>query len=884
MNDPLKLLVIEDVPADFLLLELYLRQNGVEAVCRRIDSDLELDAALQSEWDLVISDYTVPGMDFRTTLQRILAYRSDLPVIMLSGSVGEETAVELLHQGMADFILKNHLARLPAAIRRALDETHEHQARKTAEAALQESEHRYRTLFETMLNGFAYCHMLFEDGRPSDFIYLDVNAAFEKQTGLKGVVGKRVSAVIPGIRESDPQLIERYGRVALGGKPEQFETYVEALKMWFFISVYCPQPEHFVAVFDVITERKLAEQALADSEKRFRVLIESAPDGISLLGVDGKIAYASPATQRILGYAPKTVIGTNPQDFTHPDDLDQFLILLNDLMQKPGGSFTTQYRFRHKDGSWRWLESTVSNMLDEPAIHAVVFNYRDITERKQAGEALNNEALRRRFLMQGSQDGIAIVNQQHQVVEANARFAEMLGYTPEEVLGLHTWDFEAAMTEAEIRAGFANLSDTSTIIETRHRRKDGTVYEAEVSLGGAMVGCMPMIFTITRDITARKHAESELLRLNRALKTLSAGNLALVRATSEDELLRTVTGIIVEQGGYGLAVVDYAGDDTNKTITPMSWSGFDGSVYWAKDLSWADTERGQLPISRTIRNGTKQICHDIASDPIFEPWRDEMLTRGYKANITLPLTGGGRTFGGLNIYSSAADAFNEEEVKLLEEMANDLAYGITTLRTRVAHEQHAVILRESLEQSIQTIASTVEARDPYTAGHQRRVGELATAIALEMGLPEDQVNGIHLAAIIHDLGKIHIPAEILSKPGKLTNIEYMLIKTHPQDAYDILKSVKFPWPIADIILQHHERLDGSGYPQGLNGGAILLEARILSVADVVEAISSHRPYRPGLGIDAALGEIIRGRDTQYDPQVVDNCVALFRERGYVISN
>ena len=194
------------------------------------------------------------------------------------------------------------------------------------------------------------------------------------------------------------------------------------------------------------------------------------------------------------------------------------------------------------------------------------------------------------------------------------------------------------------------------------------------------------------------------------------------------------------------------------------------------------------------------------------------------------------------------------------------------------------ILRESLEQSIQTIADTVEARDPYTAGHQRRVAELAAAIAREMDLPEEQVTGIHLAATIHDLGKIHIPAEILSKPSRLNAIEYMLIKTHPQDGYDILKNVKFPWPIADIILQHHERLDGSGYPQGLKGDAILLEARILCVADVVEAMSSHRPYRPGLGIDAALEEITSSRGIQYDPQVVDACVALFREKKYVIPN
>ena len=149
-----------------------------------------------------------------------------------------------------------------------------------------------------------------------------------------------------------------------------------------------------------------------------------------------------------------------------------------------------------------------------------------------------------------------------------------------------------------------------------------------------------------------------------------------------------------------------------------------------------------------------------------------------------------------------------------------------------------------------------------------------------MGLSAEQIHGVHLAGVVHDLGKIKIPAEILSKPGRITDIEHSLIKTHSQAGYDILKGIDFPWPIAQMVLQHHERLDGFGYPQGLKGDAILLEARILSVADVVEAMSSHRPYRPGLGVEAALAEITRQRGSHFEPAVVDACLALFREQGY----
>ena len=191
-----------------------------------------------------------------------------------------------------------------------------------------------------------------------------------------------------------------------------------------------------------------------------------------------------------------------------------------------------------------------------------------------------------------------------------------------------------------------------------------------------------------------------------------------------------------------------------------------------------------------------------------------------------------------------------------------------------------VQLQETLDGVIQVISLTVESRDPYTAGHQRRVAELARAIAEEMGYSEDQVKGTHMAGMIHDLGKISVPSEILSKPSRLSKIEFELIKTHPQVGYDILKGIEFPWSVAEISYQHHERMDGSGYPRGLKGEEILLEARIMAVADVVEAMASHRPYRPALGIDVALDEISKNKGVLYEPEMVDACEALFSEKKF----
>ncbi|MBN1662981.1 MAG: PAS domain S-box protein [Deltaproteobacteria bacterium] len=189
-------------------------------------------------------------------------------------------------------------------------------------------------------------------------------------------------------------------------------------------------------------------------------------------------------------------------------------------------------------------------------------------------------------------------------------------------------------------------------------------------------------------------------------------------------------------------------------------------------------------------------------------------------------------------------------------------------------------LRKSLEATVRAMAVTVETRDPYTAGHQRRVAGLACAIAEEMRLPTEQVDGLRMAAVIHDIGKISIPAEILSMPRKLTATEFSLIKTHSEAGYDILKDIDFPWPIARIIREHHERIDGSGYPNGLTGENVLPESRVLAVADVVEAMASHRPYRPGLGLGPAMDEITKNKGILYDPEAVDACIRLFREKGY----
>ena len=226
-------------------------------------------------------------------------------------------------------------------------------------------------------------------------------------------------------------------------------------------------------------------------------------------------------------------------------------------------------------------------------------------------------------------------------------------------------------------------------------------------------------------------------------------------------------------------------------------------------------------------------------------------------------------------YTNVIESMQKYHIRHMPVVKDGQIIGVVSLRDLLDHYYES--LEHLLEETVAALSSAVEKRDPYTAGHQRRVTQLACAIAKELHLSKKQISGIGMAAIIHDIGKLYVPAEILSKPSGLNEAELTLIKIHPQIGYDILKSIEFPWPIAEAILQHHERIDGSGYPQGLKGDEIILEARIIAVADVIEAMASHRPYRPALGINKAIEEVSQKRGLLYDPKIVDVCLKLFEK-------
>ena len=639
---------------------------------------------------------------------------------------------------------------------------------------------------------------------------------------------------------------------------------------------------YVVHVIEDVTEQRRAEA-------RFRLLTEHASDLVSVLGPDGVLSYVSPAVERLLGYAPGEVVGHHMSEFYPPEEAESVERALARAVAEPDSTHNLSHRLRHKDGSWRHFETLGRNLLHEPYVRGIVLNSRDISAYRQA----ESEIRRQREILDQAQRIAHLGSWELDHTDRRLLWSDEIYRIFEIDPAQFSPSYESFLAtvhpedRAMVNQCYTDHMSRHTPYDVTHRllMKDGRVKYVRERCETFHDGDRPLRSVGTvQDITQQKLAETALAKVNRALMTLSAGNTALVRASDENALLQEMCRVITETGGYRMAWIGYVQQDAKKSVQPMAHAGFEKGYVESLDLSWSDSELGRGPVGSAIRSGSPQVVRNVRSDPRFAPWRDSALDRGYASVISLPLKEAGAVFGTLSIYAAEPNAFDDEEVRLLSEMGDDLAYGIVNLRARKQVSESAQRLRRSLEATVEAIAAMVETRDPYTAGHERRVAQLATAIAREMGLPPEQIEGIHFGGLIHDLGKLYVPAEILSKPGRLSPLEFELVKQHPQAGYDIIKAIEFPWPVARMVLEHHERLDGSGYPNRLQGDAILFEARLLAVADVVESMSSHRPYRPALGTDFALEEIERNRGRLYDATVVDVCLRLFREKGFVLQS
>ncbi len=485
-----------------------------------------------------------------------------------------------------------------------------------------------------------------------------------------------------------------------------------------------------------------------------------------------------------------------------------------------------------------------------------------------------------RKIFDSAPDPIFLHDKDFRLILANRAYFECAGISEEEAIGKLYWEvfpkgsgpMKSCLNAIE---GECNKEEE----EEEIRLPDGRAFLSRSICITDETGSNHYSRHNLTNITTIVQAQERIEKLSRLYRMISFGNQALVRAKDEASLAQAMCDALVEYGGYRTAWVGLRGDDVKKLIHPLAAKGITIGKLRKLELTWEDNEHGQAPTGTCIRSG-KLVRHRNLVDEVPHSILPITLELGVVESLSLPLIVAEKIIGAMTVSATQHSQLGEEEEALLMEMAGDLAFGITKMRDNTERINILEKLEGSLDNAVTAIAATVEMRDPYTAGHQRRVAKLAAAIASEMGLSAEQIEGVRIAGIVHDIGKIHVPAEILSNPSKLSDAEFSIIKTHPQAGYDILRTIDFPWPVAQMILQHHEKMDGSGYPNGLKEEDILIESRILCIADVIEAMASHRPYRPGFGIFPALQEISRNKGRLYDQDVVKAVMTLFLEKGY----
>jgi PAS domain S-box-containing protein/putative nucleotidyltransferase with HDIG domain len=627
-----------------------------------------------------------------------------------------------------------------------------------------------------------------------------------------------------------------------------------------------------------ITGEVATEQALRESENRFRQLF-AMNKAVELLidPHDGHIIDANLAAQKFYGYNAEQFLQLHIYDI---NTLSQEEI--NKEMARARSERRDHFYFRHRLASGEIRDVEVHSGPIEIGVQTILYSIvHDITERRRAEAALAESERRFRHLFEHAPLAYQSLDSEGRLIEINQAWLDQFRIPRDEAIGQPFGKFLGPLSRVDFQKAYADFKNRGEAQDIIFEMLPQGGKPTLISFSGRAAydgeGRFQQAHCILADINEREHNRRQLERTNRSLRTLSQCNEVLVHAGSEHELLHHITRLLIDTGGHTATWVGF-GDQYHLELAAVAARETAAAQRLQQDFSGRLLEC--FLVGRTLELGQAQRAHSEFGTELCDCWEGVLSGDAPYALAMLPLKAGGTSLGVLCVFADEPAAFDDEQMGLLQELANDLAYGVHMQRTRAERDSMRGALSETLLQTVRALALTVEKRDPYTAGHQERVALLAGAIAAEMGMPPEQVEGIRLGGIIHDIGKIYIPAEILNRPGRLTVTEYAIIKSHPEVGHDIMKDVNFPWPVQEMILQHHERLDGSGYPRGLKDGEILLEARIIAVADVVEAISSHRPYRPSLGIDAAVEEMSRGRGTLYDPEVVDVCLKLIHEKHF----
>jgi PAS domain S-box-containing protein/putative nucleotidyltransferase with HDIG domain len=554
---------------------------------------------------------------------------------------------------------------------------------------------------------------------------------------------------------------------------------------------------------------------LQESEERYRSLVEVSPDPV-IVAVDGVFTYVNPAAVSFFGaQAPADLIGHRVLDRVPVDVRSDAAGWLGGVISTGEDVAPTEGRLLRLDGSAVQAEIAVVSTSFEgrDAVQAVV---RDTSARHAADEALT----RYQALAENSQEIVFFTSPDGRIVDTNRAALLKYGYTKQEFASMTTRDLRAPGWDGPTAGQLTHKPGDTVRFDVMHALKDGTTIELSVTAQRVMIGDDEFVVSLCRDVTDKR-------------KTLRDLQASEAHYRSLIELTPSPIGVYRDDG----------------TIVFANQATLD--LLRARDASEVVGQDMQTFVHPNSAQVVREAREELERDGV-APFRDIRIVRLDGTSVAAQMAGSRTTYDG-----AAAFQVVIQDVSRLLDVAETL--------------------KRTTADTISAMARLAETRDPYTSGHQERVAAMAERIALRLGLPEATCEAIKLAGTVHDIGKMTVPAEILSKPGRLTAIELEIIKCHVERGYEVLLPIDFPWPIADIVRQHHERIDGSGYPRGLRGDEIRIEARVIAVADTVEAVSSDRPYRPALGTEYALSVITQGRGTLFDAECVDACLQLAAE-------
>ncbi len=881
----LMVLIVEDSEDDALLIVRELKRGGYEPVFERVETEKDMRAALEGqEWDIIISDYKMPHFNGLAALEIYKETGPDIPFIIVSGSIGEEIAAETMVSGAHDYVMKNNLARLLPAVQRELREAQLRKARRRSAKELILTELRLKALLqlyqmadapldeiidfvveecqkiseskfsfigfinedETVMHTHLWPRKAMEqctvDGKPVGFPLKRAGLWCEAIRQRKVVIVNNYADPNP-YKKGSPEghfpltrfvgvpLIDKNRVVLVAGLANKKEPYIESDMT--HVSLLLEGMWNYI-------QKRNAETELRKSLEFQQQLIDALPLPVFYKDLEGRYLGCNEAFEKFFGMKREEIAGRSVYEISQKNNADIYHEKDLALIEDPGGTQVYESLVRDTGGDVHNMifHKAVFRSSDGPVggLIGVIF---DITPLKKAQKEIDDTLGKLRkseetllAAINATHESLVMIDRQGTVLLSNIIAAERLGKSVPELLGTCIYGHFSEDVAGTRKEWFDKVFDTGKTVHFEDMRagRHFELYVYPVFDGNNEIS---RVAIFAREITDRKQAEDALRKSEEKYRSIFENVIEGIFQTVPEGRFISVNPAMAHIHGFASPEEMVAG------ITDIGKQLYQDPGIRKKYVRILE-EKGK------IENFEAQVHRRDGS----------IIWTSVNARTVRDAAGNILRFEGTS-----------EEITERKKAEEELK--TSTLK-----------LRKSLIGTIQVISMMLETRDPYTGGHQNRVSNLARAIAQEMALSKEMIDSIRMAGSIHDIGKMSVPAEILSKPTRLSDIEMSILKVHPQTGYDILRVVELPPPIAEIVLQHHERLDGSGYPQGLKDGEILLEAQIMSVADVVEAMAAHRPYRPAIGIDAALEEIEKNKGILYNREVAEACVRLFREKGF----